>query len=102
MAKTKVIKDFTAGFNKSFEQNAGVSNIIISNVTTVSVKASVKVTIPNRKTGSDEEAFIVKDAVIPVGTALLALTNQLIQTADGNIEVSTDTTGGIEVVYTAL
>ena len=101
MAKTKVIKDFTAGFNKSFEQNAGVSNIIISNVTTVSVKASVKVTIPDLRAG-DEEAFIVKDAVIPVGTALLALTNQLIQTADGNIEVSTDTTGGIEVVYTAL
>jgi len=61
----------------------------------------VKVTIPNLKTGA-EEAFIVKDAVIPVGTALLALTNQLIQTADGNIEVSTDTTGGVEVVYTAL
>ena len=101
MAKTKVIRDFTAGFNKSFEQNAGVSNIIISNVTTVSVKASVKVTIPDLRAG-DEEAFIVKDAVIPVGTALLALTNQLIQTADGNIEVSTDTTGGIEVVYTAL
>ena len=101
MARTKVIRDFTAGFDKSLEQNAGVSNIIISNVTTVSVKASVKVTIPNTKTG-DEEAFIVKDAVIPVGTALLALTNQLIQTADGNIDISTDTTDGIEVVYTAL
>ena len=101
MARTKVIRGFTAGFNKNFEQNAGVSNIIISNVTTVSVKASVQVTIPDSKTGP-ESAFIVKDAVIPVGTALLALTNQLIQTADGNIEVSTDTTGGIEVVYTAL
>tara|TARA_R110000765_G_scaffold18863_1_gene50235 strand:+ start:190 stop:495 length:306 start_codon:yes stop_codon:yes gene_type:complete len=101
MAKTKVLSTFTAGFNKNFEQNAGISNIIISNVTTVSVKASVKVTIPDSKAGP-ESAFIIKDAVIPVGTALLALTNQLIQTADGNIEVSTDTTGGIEVVYTAL
>ena len=101
MARTRVLNTFTASVAKSLQQNAGVSNIIISNVTTVSVKASVRVTIPNPK-ASPEVAFIVKDAVIPVGTALLALTNQLIQTADGNIQVLTDTTSGIEVVYTAL
>tara|TARA_R110000822_G_scaffold6592_1_gene27909 strand:+ start:50 stop:340 length:291 start_codon:yes stop_codon:yes gene_type:complete len=96
MAKTKVLNTFTGGAEKFLEQNAGVSNIIISNITTVSVKASVRVGLP------EGNAYIVKNAVIPVGTSLLALDNQLIQTAASKISVETDTTSGIEVVYTAL
>ena len=90
MAKTKVLNTFTGGAEKFLEQNAGVSNIIISNITTVSVG------LP------EGNAYIVKNAVIPVGTSLLALDNQLIQTAASKISVETDTTSGIEVVYTAL
>lgn len=96
MAKTKVLNTFTAGAEKGLEQKAGVSNIIISNITTGSVKASVRVNLP------EGSAYLVKDAVIPVGTSLLALDNQLLQTASSKIGVTTDTTSGIEVVYTAL
>ena len=98
MAKTKVLSTFTSGQVKYLEQNAGVSNIIISNVTTVNVKASVKVILP----GFGNSAHIVKNAVIPVGTSLLVLNNQLIQIQSSKIEVETDTTSGIEVVYVAL
>ena len=40
--------------------------------------------------------------MIPVGTSLVALNNQLLQTAGSKIGVTTDTAGGIEVVYTSL
>ena len=96
MAKTKVLNTFTGGAEKFLEQNAGVSNIIIANIANTSVKASVRVNLP---AGS---AYLVKDAVIPVGTSLLALNNQLLQTASSKIGITTDTTSGIEVVYTAL
>ena len=96
MAKTKVLNTFTGGAEKFLEQKAGVSNVIISNITTVNVKASVRVNLPG---GS---AYLVKDAVIPVGTSLLALDNQLLQTASSKIGITTDTTSGIEVIYTAL
>lgn len=96
MAKTKVLNTFTGGVEQFLAQNAGVSNIIISNITTVSVKASVRLGLPSGN------AYIVKDAVIPVGTSLVALDNQLIQTAISKISVETDTTSGIEVVYTSL
>ena len=96
MAKTKVLNTFTGGAEKFLEQKAGVSNVIISNITTVNVKASVRVNLP------EGSAYLVKDAVIPVGTSLLALDNQLLQTASSKIGITTDTTSGIEVVYTAL
>ena len=96
MAKTKVLNTFTATVEKFLEQNAGISNIIVANITTVDVKASVRIGLP---AGS---AYLVKDAVIPVGTSLLALDNQLLQTASSKIGITTDTTSGIEVVYTAL
>ena len=98
MARTKVLDGFDRDVTKLLEQKAGVSNIIISNVTNVSVKASVRVNL-GTVGGS---AHLVKDAVIPVGTSLVALNNQLLQTAASKIGVSTDTAGGIEVVYTAL
>ena len=98
MAKTKVLNTFISGQVQYLEQNAGVSNIIISNVTTVNVKASVKVVLQ----GFGNSAYVVKNAVIPVGTSLLALENQLLQTASSKISVETDTTSGVEVVYTAL
>ena len=96
MAKTKILNDFTADTPKYLEQNAGVSNIFIANVFDVEVKASVRFGIPGGF------AFIVKDAKIPVGTTLKVLENQLIQTPGSKLAVITDTTGGIEVVYTAL
>ena len=96
MAKTKVLNTFTGGAEKFLEQNAGVSNIIIANIANANVKVSVRVNLP---AGS---AYLVKDAVIPVGTSLLALDNQLLQTASSKIGITTDTTSGIEVVYTAL
>lgn len=96
MAKTKVLNTFTGGAEKFLEQNAGVSNIIIANIANANVKASVRVGLP---AGS---AYLVKDAVIPVGTSLLALDNQLLQTASSKIGITTDTTSGIEVIYTAL
>lgn len=96
MAKTKVLNTFTGGVFKFLEQNAGVSNIIIANIANANVKASVRVSLPG------ENAYLVKDAVIPVGTSLLALDNQLLQTASSKIGITTDTTSGIEVVYTAL
>ena len=96
MAKTKVLNTFTAGVEQFLVQNAGVSNVIISNITTVNVKASVKIGLP------EGSAYLVKNAVIPVGTSLLALDNQLLQTASSKISVETDTTSGVEVVYTAL
>ena len=96
MAKTKVLNTFTGGVFKFLEQNAGVSNIIIANIANTNVKASVRVSLPG------ENAYLVKDAVIPVGTSLLALDNQLLQTASSKIGVTTDTTSGIEVIYTAL
>ena len=96
MAKTKVLNTFTGGAEKFLEQNGGVSNIIIANIANTNVKASVRVNLP---AGS---AYLVKDAVIPVGTSLLALNNQLLQTASSKIGITTDTTSGIEVVYTAL
>lgn len=96
MAKTKVLNTFTGGVFKFLEQNAGVSNIIIANTANANVKASVRVSLP---AGS---AYLVKDAVIPVGTSLLALDNQLLQTASSKIGITTDTTSGIEVIYTAL
>jgi hypothetical protein len=96
MAKTKVLNTFTAGVEKFLEQNAGVSNVIISNITTGSVTASVRIGLP------EGSAYLVKDAVIPVGTSLLALDNQLIQAGTSKISVETDTTSGVEVVYTAL
>lgn len=96
MAKTKVLNTFTAGVEQLLVQNAGISNVIISNITTVNVKASVRVGLP------EGSAYLVKNAVIPVGTSLLALDNQLIQTAASKISVETDTTSGVEVVYTAL
>lgn len=99
MAKTKVINTFVSGVDKFVEQSSGVSNIIISNIATSDVKTSVKVSLPGLSGGS---AYLVKDAVIPVGTSLLALQNQLIQTATAKIAIQTDTTAGIEVVYTAL
>ena len=46
MARTKVINTFTSNVFKLLEQKAGVSNIIISNVTNVNVKASVRVSLP--------------------------------------------------------
>ena len=98
MAKTKILNTFYRDVFKLLEQNAGVSNIIISNVTTVNVKASVQVSFAS-PVGS---AYLVKNAVIPVGTSLVALNNQLLQTAASKIGVSTDTAGGIEVVYTSL
>lgn len=96
MAKTKVLNTFTGGVFKFLEQNAGVSNIIIANIANTNVKASVRVSLPG------ENAYLVKDAVIPVGTSLLALDNQLLQTASSKIGITTDTTSGIEVIYTAL
>jgi len=96
MAKTKVLNTFTAGVEQFLAQNAGVSNVIISNITTVNVKASVRIGLP------EGNAYLVKNAVIPVGTSLLALDNQLLQTASSKISVETDTTSGVEVVYTAL
>ena len=96
MAKTKVLNTFTAGVEKFFDQNAGISNIIISNITTGSVTASVRVRLP------DGNAYLIKDAVIATGTNLLALDNQLLQTASSKITVETNTTAGIEVVYTSL
>ena len=96
MAKTKVLNTFIAGVQQFIDQNAGVSNIIVANITTVNVKASVKVSLPG------ESAYLVKDAVIPVGTSLVALNNQLLQAPTSKIGVSTDTAGGIEVVYTSL
>jgi len=99
MAKTKILNTFISGQVQYLEQNSGVSNIIISNITTVNVKASVKVTLPGVGSGS---AHIVKNAVIPVGTSLLVLNNQLIQIQSSKIDVETDTTSGIEVVYVAL
>ena len=96
MAKTKVLNTFTANVDQFIDQNAGISNIIISNVNIASVKASVRVALPSGN------AHIVKDAVIPVGTSLLVLNNQLLQTASSRIGIRTDTTFGIEVVYTAL
>ena len=99
MAKTKVINTFVSGVDKFVEQSSGVSNIIISNIATSDVKASVKVSLPGFGGGS---AYLVKDAVVPVGTSLLALQNQLLQTASSKIAIQTDTTDGIEVVYTAL
>ena len=96
MARTKVLNTFTSNVFRLLEQKAGVSNIIISNVTNVNVKASVRIGLP------EGSAYIVKDAVIPVGTSLLALDNQLLQTASSKISVETDTTSGVEVVYTAL
>lgn len=96
MAKTKVINTFVSGVDKFVEQSSGVSNIVISNIATSDVKASVKVNL------SGGSAYLVKDAVIPVGTSLLALQNQLLQTATAKIAIQTDTTSGIEVVYTAL
>ena len=98
MARTKVINTFTSNVFKLLEQKAGVSNIIISNVTNVNVKASVRISLP----APEGNAYLVRNAVIPVGTSLLALNNQLLQTAGTKIGVSTDTTGGIEVVYTSL
>ena len=96
MAKTKVLNTFIAGVEQFIDQNAGVSNIIVANITTVNVKASVRIGLP------EGSAYIVKDAVIPVGTSLLALDNQLLQMASSKISVETDTTSGVEVVYTAL
>ena len=96
MARTKVLNTFTAGVEKFLDQNAGVSNIIISNITTGSVTASVRVRLPYGN------AYLIKDAVIATGTNLLALDNQLLQTASSKITVETNTTAGIEVVYTAL
>ena len=96
MAKTKVLNTFTATVEKFLDQNAGVSNIIVANITTVNVKASVRVNLP------EGSAYLVKNAVVPVGTSLLALDNQLLQTASSKIGITTDTTSGIEVVYTAL
>ena len=97
MARTKVLEGFDSNVDKFLEQDAGVSNIIISNVTNVNVKASVRVNL-----GTAGSAHLVKDAVIPVGTSLLALNNQLLQTAASKIGVRTDTAGGIEVIYTSL
>ena len=97
MAKTKVLDGFDSNVDKFLDQNAGVSNIIISNVTNVNVKASVRVSL-----GPEGTAHLVKDAVIPVGTSLIALNNQLLQTAASKIGVRTDTAGGIEVIYTSL
>lgn len=96
MAKTKILNTFTANTPKFLEQNAGVSNIIISNITTGSVTASVRVRLPAG------DAYLIKDAVITKGTNLLALNNQLLQMASSKVAVETDTTSGIEVVYTAL
>jgi hypothetical protein len=96
MAKTKVLNTFTATVEKFLDQKAGVSNIIVANITTVNVKASVRVNLP------EGSAYLVKNAVIPVGTSLLALDNQLLQTASSKIGITTDTTSGIEVVYTSL
>jgi len=96
MAKTKVLNTFTAGVEQFLVQNAGVSNVIISNITTVNVKASVKIGLP------EGSAYLVKNAVIPVGTSLLALNNQLLKTPISKISVETDTTSGVEVVYTSL
>jgi hypothetical protein len=96
MAKTKVLNTFTATVEKFLDQNAGISNIIVANITTVNVKASVRVNLP------EGSAYLVKNAVIPVGTSLLALDNQLLQTASSKIGITTDTTSGIEVVYTSL
>ena len=97
MARTKVIDDFTAGQTKNIEQNAGVSNIFIANTAAVEVKASVRISISGEGT-----AYVVKDAKIPVGTTLKVLDNQLLQLQSSKIGVLTDTTGGIEVIYTAL
>ena len=96
MARTKVLNTFTAGVEQFLVQNAGVSNVIISNITTVNVKASVRVGLP------EGNAYLVKNAVIPVGTSLLALNNQLLQAPTSKISVETDTTSGVEVVYTSL
>jgi hypothetical protein len=70
MAKTKVLNTFTATVEKFLDQNAGISNIIVANITTVNVKASVRVNLP------EGSAYLVKNAVIPVGTSLLALDKQ--------------------------
>jgi len=96
MARTKILNAFSSGSFKNLEQNAGVSNIIISNVTSSSVTASVLVSLP------EGSAHLIKDAVIATGTNLVALENQLLQTASSKIRIKTNTSNGIEVIYTAL
>ena len=96
MAKTKILNNFTADTPNYLEQKAGVSNIFIANVADVEVKTSVRFGL------TEGFAFIIKDVKIPVGTTLKVLENQLIQTPGSKVAITTDTTGGIEVVYTAL
>jgi|14BtaG_2_1085337.scaffolds.fasta_scaffold02790_2 hypothetical protein len=96
MAKTKVLNTFTGGAEKFLDQNAGVSNIIVANITHSNVEVSIRVNLP------EGSAYLVKDFIIPRGQNYVALDNQLLQTASSKIGITTDTTSGIEVVYTAL
>tara|TARA_R110002012_G_scaffold320738_2_gene545274 strand:+ start:95 stop:385 length:291 start_codon:yes stop_codon:yes gene_type:complete len=96
MAKTKVLNSFTRGAEKFLDQNAGISNIIVANITSSNVEVSIRVNLP------EGSAYLVKDFVISTGQNYVALDNQLLQTSSSKIGITTDTTSGIEVVYTAL
>lgn len=96
MAKTKVLNSFTRGAEKFLDQNAGISNIIVANITGSNVEVSIRVNLP------EGSAYLVKDFVISTGQNYVALDNQLLQTSSSKIGITTDTTSGIEVVYTAL
>lgn len=97
MAQTKLITGFAADTAKYLDTRGGIKDIVISNIHTSAVKASAFLSLPG---AGDNTAFIVKDAVIPVGTSLYLQVNM--QARASKIGIQTPTASGIEVVYTIL
>tara|TARA_Y100000015_G_C2386272_1_gene87563 strand:+ start:428 stop:721 length:294 start_codon:yes stop_codon:yes gene_type:complete len=97
MAQSKVITGFVANTPKYLDTRGGVRDIVISNITDSEVKASAFLSLPG---AGDNTAFIVKNAVIPVGTSLYL--EVFIQAQTSKIGIETPTASGVEVIYTNL
>ena len=96
MAKSKILGDFVANTPQYLANRGGVSNLVLSNVTTVDITAAVGVSEPRLT------AYYVKNLVIPPGTAIDVLDGTVVSTEANKLFVETNTTGGMNVVYTAI
>jgi len=111
MAQTRVIakEAFVSGgsTNVPLISTGGITKIIVSNVKTPVGPIKVSVSVFD----AGVQAYIVKNADVPVGTSIVILEDSLIQITDfrtsdaegkasSGVFVKSDTTEGCSVVYT--